>query len=202
MYIIFIFICILIFGLYKYNIEKFANINIYSVFCDSFSKNNIETVSKYDIYGFKEKELQSNKKQILYNTIFDRCPIKLTSKNAAKLVKADQFHYILDTRSNHERKKGYIVNSIFMESIDNDTNIDKLGDLKNISKEDFILVYSTNGKKAFYASRNLKQFGKFKNVYYIADGGYSFFKNSLKLAKKINTDSCKKNFNHTLLCSY
>ena len=185
-----------------------SGISAFSKYCDSFTESgsigsNYITDNK-DLYGFQRTiEEMSKIKRInkINKPVIEFCPIKIPSDKAGKLIKAGQFRYIIDTRSKEERKRGYIPSSIFLEDF-NQHSKQKVKSLNGISKDDFILVYSSTPYKSFMSATDLKKYGNFNNVFFVSDGTFTNLLNNFNKAKYLNNKSCVDNFGHSYLCDY
>ena len=206
-YLILLIIIVIIF--IKPNIETFSNkLSLFDINCSNFIKKGTKTLKtdldREDIFGFKLTPLQMiERKRYLkkFPAPFKNCPIPLTVSQAGKIILANQFNYVIDTRKSKDRKKTYIKHSIHLDSLKSKTDRSKLESIKHLPINSYILVYSYNNNDAFISGQIIKQFGRFQFVFFL-QGTVEELKKYIRNNYINNYSSCMKNFKHPILCSY
>lgn len=191
-----IFILIVVIGfLYKWvNKESFTN---FMGYCRSnilqnkigIQKKNTENI---DLYGF-----ELCKKHSAYPRV-KHCPIHMNIDSCAKLIKSNQFNYIIDIRPMDNFLEDSLKSSIHVEELNHYP--EKVDHLDTISREAYILVIGNSSKNAFNAARVLKTKGFFTNIYYLYDSNFKELKKKLRTTKSIDQTKCINRWKYMSLC--
>jgi rhodanese-related sulfurtransferase len=89
-------------------------------------------------------------------------PYELSSTNAKKLIRKNEFDVILDVRTNHERQQGFYKGSVHIPEDRLKQDIQRQYPNRNTK----ILIYCATGRRAKLATDVLRSTG-YSNVFFI-----------------------------------